>query len=103
MFTIVYREDSGEIVETAEGEIHFPKGLSAGLDYRYDDSEAMSKEQKKRLLDSDFTQLSDSPYTEEEKAEWVIYRKALRDMNGQPDWPNIPWPLKPEPLGISIS
>jgi len=31
------------------------------------------------LVDSDWTQLPDSPLTEEKKNEWRVYRQALRD------------------------
>ena len=32
------------------------------------------------LSESDWTQGSDSPLTEEKKAEWITYRQALRDL-----------------------
>ena len=49
-----------------------------------------------RLQESDWTQLSDVPLTEEKKAEWVVYRQALRDVTNQPDPFEITWPTKPE-------
>lgn len=50
----------------------------------------------KFLLDSDWTQLSDSPLSESKKSEWSIYRQALRDITLQEDPFNIVWPTKPE-------
>lgn len=38
-----------------------------------------------RLQGSDWTQFPDSPLTEEEKAEWAVYRQALRDISLK--WP----------------
>ncbi len=32
------------------------------------------------LVESDWTQVGDSPFTDEKKAEWVTYRQALRDL-----------------------
>ena len=34
----------------------------------------------KLLADTDYTVLQDSTYTDEQVAEWVIYRQALRDI-----------------------
>jgi len=56
-----------------------------------------------RLIRSDWTQIPDAPLTEEQKAEALIYRQALRDMVGvmaaDPDnyqrEEDIPWPIKP--------
>ena len=35
-----------------------------------------------KLRDSDWTQVADSPLTDEKKAEWVAYRQELRDLPG---------------------
>jgi len=47
------------------------------------------------LLESDWTQVLDSPFTEEEKEEWQTYRQSLRDITLQSDPFNIVWPIKP--------
>ena len=47
------------------------------------------------LIESDWTQVLDSPFTAEEKEEWRIYRQALRDITLQTDPFNIIWPIKP--------
>jgi hypothetical protein len=49
------------------------------------------------LVSSDWTQASDSPLTDEVKAEWATYRGELRDLpasTGDPDSPT--WPTPPE-------
>lgn len=52
---------------------------------------------KELLLESDWTQLADAPLSSEEKAEWAVYRQALRDLPAQegldpanPSWPQSP-------------
>jgi hypothetical protein len=54
---------------------------------RYDRTEIISK--------TDWTQMSDSPLTAEQKATWVTYRQALRDITTQSDPFNITWPTDP--------
>jgi hypothetical protein len=47
----------------------------------------------RKLADSDWTQLSDSPA---DKAAWGTYRQALRDVSAQPGFPwNVTWPVEP--------
>ena len=51
-----------------------------------------------RLGGSDWTQLSDTNLTAEQKAAAVEYRKALRDLPTHKNWPNLKssdWPTKP--------
>jgi hypothetical protein len=68
----------------------------------YYDQFILIRDQK--LLDSDWTQLNDSPLTEEKKEEWRVYRQELRDLpdiieDPKPlvDDPNHPsWPIPPE-------
>lgn len=54
------------------------------------------------LLESDWTQINDAPISTEAKAEWAIYREALRNMTNEFTEENpltsksqISWPLKP--------
>lgn len=49
------------------------------------------------LRETDFTQLTDSPLTEAQKAEVVAYRQQLRDIpnNHAEPWV-INWPVKPK-------
>ena len=47
---------------------------------------------------SDWTQLPDSPLSDSKKAEWAIYRQALRDITTHSNWPKLEdsdWPTKP--------
>ena len=53
------------------------------------------REKRAILLDnSDWTQLSDVPLSDEKKAEWVSYRQALRDITTQPEG-SVSWPVEP--------
>lgn len=48
------------------------------------------------LATSDWTQMPDSPLTDAKKAEWAIYRQALRDLPSSTTDPSNPtWPDKP--------
>ena len=52
----------------------------------------------KLLVESDWTQLSDTALSTEKKAEWVTYRQALRDLTKHTNWPNLEesdWPQPP--------
>lgn len=55
-------------------------------------------ERKRRLLESDWTEMTKAPsLTEEKKKQWAAYRQQLRDMPKRiKDWLNIEWPKVPE-------
>jgi hypothetical protein len=54
-----------------------------------------------KLINTDWTQLADSPLSAEEKTAWAEYRQALRDLTDIIDFPNlkshagVPWPNPP--------
>jgi hypothetical protein len=54
-----------------------------------------ARQERNRLLaESDWTQLSDAPV---DAGIWAVYRQALRDITGQPEFPwAVLWPTKPE-------
>ena len=51
---------------------------------------------KKLLWESDWSMLPDVPMTAGNKALWIEYRRALRDIRLHPDFPNMVWPVAPE-------
>ena len=53
------------------------------------------KDRNVKLQDSDWTQIIDSPLTDEKKTEWQTYRQSLRDITKQSDPFNITWPTEP--------
>jgi len=53
-----------------------------------------------KLMMSDWTQMNDSPLSDEEKAKWKVYRQSLRDLTdadltNAKDILEIPWPEAP--------
>lgn len=48
------------------------------------------------LNESDWTQVPDSPLSDEKKAEWRVYRQLLRDITNTSDPINITWPSQPQ-------
>ena len=50
------------------------------------------------LVDSDWTQMPDSPLADEVKTSWSTYRSSLRSLPENENWPNLEdadWPTKP--------
>lgn len=50
------------------------------------------------LGQSDWTQMNDSPLSNEDKTAWATYRQNLRDLPTNDNWPNLTdsdWPTKP--------
>lgn len=47
------------------------------------------------LMECDWTQLPNSPLSNERQQEWALYRQALRDVTLQTDPFNIAWPAPP--------
>lgn len=56
------------------------------------------REQRNNLLkDTDWTQMRDTPLTEEKISLYASYRQSLRDVPQQPTFPySVSWPQKPE-------
>ena len=52
----------------------------------------------KLLADSDWTQMNDSPLSNEDKTAWATYRQGLRDVTDLDAWPKMgddDWPVAP--------
>ena len=50
------------------------------------------------LRHTDWTQMPDSPLTDEMKTSWASYRSSLRSLPEHGSWPNLEdshWPTKP--------
>jgi len=65
------------------------------------DSEIAAENRTKRdgiLSSCDWTQMNDSPLTNEAKTAWATYRQELRDITDLDAWPNLEdadWPVAP--------
>lgn len=56
---------------------------------------SVRSQRNRLLLESDWTQLADSPLDNELKQKWTEYRQQLRNVAAQTDPFNIIWPIKP--------
>ena len=62
----------------------------------------LRESRNRRLLNCDWTQIADAPITEELRAEWTTYRRALRDLPANTefpayvDFPRFPGEVRPE-------
>lgn len=88
----------GETVEEwAGGEIPEPAQASAEIEAR----EAAMHARRRRdelLRQSDWTQVPDAPVAPTERAAWAAFRRKLRDLPQQAEFPRrIAWPTHPDP------
>lgn len=88
--TYVYDAENNQVVETISD---IPNVNAAVLASMRDTRDAM-------LASCDWTQMTDSPFSDSKKAEWMTYRQALRDVpannSDATDLSDIIWPTKPE-------
>lgn len=52
-------------------------------------------ERDKLLANSDWTQMNDSPLSNEDKTAWATYRQSLRDITANESWPDVTFPDTP--------
>jgi len=60
--------------------------------------EANRNKRNELLADTDWTQMNDSPLTNEAKTAWATYRQELRQITDLDAWPNLAdddWPVEP--------
>lgn len=94
-----YIQDRAPIQISAKPSEHhiFDFDVKQWVDPRTNETEWINVRQQrdKKLLNSDWTQVSDNALTTQKKQEWITYRQALRDITNQPDPFTIEWPIKP--------
>ena len=84
--------DDAELGTKAEQEVAYQATLDAKT------AEGHRATRNKLLADSDWTQMNDSPLTNEVKTAWATYRQELRDLSDLDAWPNLDnadWPVAP--------
>jgi hypothetical protein len=84
--------EDGVTTTKAEHEAAYQAGLDAKV------AETNRTTRDKLLTDSDWTQMNDSPLTNEDKTAWATYRQELRDLTDLDAWPNLAdedWPVAP--------
>ena len=85
-------DEDGVTTTKAEHEAAYQAGLDAKV------AEGHRTTRNKLLADSDWTQMNDSPLTNEVKTAWATYRQELRDLSDLDAWPNLDdadWPVAP--------
>jgi hypothetical protein len=85
-------DEEGDAITKAEQETAY----QAKIDAKVAESNRTSRN---KLLDtSDWTQMNDSPLTNEVKTAWATYRQELRGISDLDAWPNLAeddWPVSP--------
>jgi hypothetical protein len=91
---VAVRAEDGTVTLQAD-----PTKVQAKLDQAWT---ALRTRRNQLLRDSDFTQMPDSPMSQEKKDAWAAYRQELRDLPDEltdeqvTSSPNsVPWPLDP--------
>ena len=80
----------GPVFETLKQEIEHKAAVDAIA------AKTVRIERNKKLRESDWTLLSDVPFSAEEKIEWIKYRNALRNLPKLDGFPhNFSWPQQP--------
>jgi hypothetical protein len=84
--------EEGVTTTKAEHEAAYQATLDAAT------AEGHRTTRNKLLADSDWTQINDSPLSNEDKTAWATYRQELRGISDLDAWPNLEdddWPLAP--------
>ena len=85
-------DEDGKKTTKAQHEAAFQAGLDAKT------AEGHRTTRNKLLVDSDWTQINDSPLSNEVKTAWATYRQELRGISDLDEWPNLSdddWPVAP--------
>jgi hypothetical protein len=87
-------DDDGNVTTTtkAQHEAAYQATLDATT------AEGHRTTRNKLLADTDWTQMNDSPLSNEDKTSWATYRQELRDLSDLDAWPNLAdddWPVAP--------
>ena len=85
-------DEDGVTTTKAEHEAAYQARLDA-------DTAAAHRATRNKLLDdTDWTQMNDSPLSNEDKTAWATYRNELRNLPDDDAWPNLSdedWPVQP--------
>jgi len=85
-------DDDGKKTTKAEHEAAYQSTLDART------AEGHRATRNKLLADTDWTQMNDSPLSNENKTAWATYRNELRNLPDDDAWPNLSsedWPVQP--------
>ena len=76
-------DEDGKKTTKAEHETAYQAGLDATT------AESHRVTRNKLLADTDWTQINDSPLSNEKKTSWATYRQELRGITDLDEWPNL--------------
>jgi len=85
-------DEDGKKTTKAEHEAAYQATLDAKT------AEGHRIKRNKLLDDTDWTQMNDSPLSNEDKTAWATYRNELRNLPDDDAWPNLSdedWPVSP--------
>jgi len=85
-------DENGDAITKEDQETAYQARLDAKV------AEANRTSRNKLLDTSDWTQMNDSPLTNEVKTAWATYRQELRGISDLDAWPNLAeddWPVSP--------
>jgi len=85
-------DDDGVKTTKAQHEAAYQATLDAST------AEGHRTTRNKLLVDSDWTQVNDSPLANDVKTQWAVYRSELRNITDLDEWPNLEdadWPVAP--------
>lgn len=86
----------GKVQLSEEEELARDAEEQAWADGADDRAAAANRIKRNQLLaESDWTQMNDSPLTNELKTAWATYRQSLRDITADESWPNVTFPATP--------
>ena len=83
-------DEEGNVTSAADNEAAYRARIDA------DASSFVRAERDKKLTETDWTQMADSPLSSEKKTEWASYRTSLRDLPSASGFPHtMTWPTEP--------
>lgn len=83
-------DDEGNVTTAADNESAYRAQVDA------DAGASVRAERDKKLTDTDWTQMADSPLSDSDKTAWATYRQSLRDLPTATGFPHtMTWPTEP--------
>ena len=83
-------DDEGNVTTAADNEAAYRASVDAQV------GTSVRVERDKKLTDTDWTQMADSPLSDSDKTAWATYRQSLRDLPTASGFPHtMTWPEEP--------
>ena len=83
-------DSEGKVTTAADNEAAYRASVDAQA------ATSVRAERAKKLTETDWTQVADSPLSSDKKTEWAAYRTSLRDLPSASGFPHtMTWPTEP--------